>query len=333
MKLRLGVVGLGSAWESRHRPALRALVDRFEVRAICSDVAQQAERAAEEFNADAVDGFRSLSSRDDIDAVMLLSPTWYGPLPILAACDAGKAVYCASALDLDPDRAREVKSRVERSGVAFMAEFPMRHAPATLRLKELIATSLGQPRLLFCHGRLDSTASNGKPPKSNQRALMELVDWCGYIVGDSPSSVVGIAHEDAFGQADPDYVMMSLDFSSDSGPGNAPVAQVSCGRYLPTNWPEAIAFRPPADMQVCCERGVAFIDLPANLVWFDDAGRHMESLDSERPVGEQLLSQFHRAVTSLIRKMGDLEDAYRALATVRAAVQSFEQGRRIGLEF
>ena len=34
-----------------------------------------------------------------------------------------------------------------------MAEFPRRHAPATLRLKELIATRLGQPRLLFCHQR------------------------------------------------------------------------------------------------------------------------------------------------------------------------------------
>ena len=26
MKLRVGVLGLGSAWESRHRPALRALL-------------------------------------------------------------------------------------------------------------------------------------------------------------------------------------------------------------------------------------------------------------------------------------------------------------------
>ena len=333
MKLRLAVVGLGNAWESRHRPALRALVDRFEVRAICSDVARQAEQAATEFEADAVDGFRSLSTREDIDAVMLLSPTWYGPLPILAACDAGKAVYCASALDLDPDRAREVKGRVERSGVAFMAEFPMRHAPATLRLKELIATSLGEPQLLFCHGRLHADPINGRAGRSNLRAVMELVDWCGYVVGRKPTSVMGIAHQDQTQQTESDYVMMSLDYSMGGGPGHGPVAQLSCGNYLPTNWPEAIAFRPPADLQVCCERGVAFIDLPSNLVWFDDAGRHLESLDSERPVGEQLLSQFHRAVTSLVRKMGDLEDAYQALATVRTAMQSFEQGRRISLDF
>ena len=34
-----------------------------------------------------------------------------------------------------------------------MAELPRRHMPATLRLKELIATRLGEPQLLFCHLR------------------------------------------------------------------------------------------------------------------------------------------------------------------------------------
>ena len=35
MRLRVGIVGLGSQWESRHLPALRSLADRFEVRGIC----------------------------------------------------------------------------------------------------------------------------------------------------------------------------------------------------------------------------------------------------------------------------------------------------------
>jgi hypothetical protein len=82
---------------------------------------------------------------------------------------------------------------------------------------------------------------------------------------------------------------------------------------------------------VCCERGVAFIDLPANLVWFDAAGRHMESLDSERPVGERLLMHFYRAVTSLLRKTDDVEDAYRALSIVLSSRKSFDTGQRIYL--
>jgi predicted dehydrogenase len=69
------------------------------------------------------------------------------------------------------------------------------------------------------------------------------------------------------------------------------------------------------------------------LTWFDEAGRHLESLDSERPVGEQLLMIFHRAVTSLVRKISDLEDSYRALAVLQAARQSMAELRRIPLDF
>ena len=84
-------------------------------------------------------------------------------------------------------------------------------------------------------------------------------------------------------------------------------------------------------MQVSCERGIAFVDLPSTLIWFDEAGRHQESLDAERPVAEQLLTQFHRAVTSLVRKTTDLEDAYRALRIVEEARRSHGEGRRVEL--
>ena len=161
MKLRVGLIGLGEAWETRHRPALRSLGDRLEVRAICDQVAHRAQQAAQEFNATAVDGFRALAQREDVDALLMLAEQWYGSLPILAACDAGKAVYCAVTPQLEPGEALRLKKRVEESGIAFMAEFPRRQSPATLRLKELIATQLGEPRLLFCHRRVpvkDGTA-------------------------------------------------------------------------------------------------------------------------------------------------------------------------------
>ena len=76
---------------------------------------------------------------------------------------------------------------------------------------------------------------------------------------------------------------------------------------------------------------MSFDLLPASLTWFDEAGRHLESLDSERPVGEHLLMQFYRGVTSLLRKVNDLEDAYRALSVVIAARESYYTGQRMVL--
>jgi predicted dehydrogenase len=133
---------------------------------------------------------------------------------------------------------------------------------------------------------------------------------------------------------DEDYRMMSLDFSSPGRhAGKGIVAQISSGYYMPQGWEEAVSFRPPPAMQVACEHGIAFIDLPAQVLWFDKAGRHQESLESERAVGELLLSHFHRSVTSLVRNPAGLEDAYRALVVVLAARRSHEEGRRITLSF
>lgn len=336
MKLRVGLVGLGEVWHQRHAPALRMLADRFEVRAVCDQVAHRAQQVASEFGAAAVDGFHALARREDVDALLVLGSTWYGALPILAACEAGKAVYCAAGIDLSLQDADLVRQRVEEAGIAFMTEFPRRYAPATLRLKELIATRLGSPRLLFCHQRSVTDtplvqAAARWPRPSGFRHLVELVDWCRYVVDREATFVSGIMHPSTGQRGEEDYQMMSLDFSDSGIPGSGAIAQISCGRYIPAHWQEAISYRPLPGLQVSCQRGVAFVDVPSTLVWFDEAGRHQESLESERPVGEQLLTQFHRAVTSLLRKTADLEDAYRSLYIVEQARRSQMEGRRIAV--
>ena len=127
--------------------------------------------------------------------------------------------------------------------------------------------------------------------------------------------------------------MMSLDFTpAENGtlaPGNGTLAQISCGYYMPRQWEEAVGFRPPAALQVACEKGIAFIDLPASLVWFDGVGRHQESLESDRPVGEHMLLQFHRKVTSLVRAVSGLDDTLKAMQIVQAAATSQTEGRRV----
>jgi len=339
LKLRLGLVGLGPSWAARHRPALRTLASRFELKAVCDPVAHRAEQVAAEFGARAVDGYRAVAAAEDVDALVILSARWFGPLPILAACEHGKAVYCGASVDIEAPEAAQLRERVRESGIAFMAEFPNRLAPATIRLQELIATRLGRPKLLLCNQRHtdelggNHASGNGSSARdANMRHLVEMVDWCRYIVGSEASSVVGASHNAAVSDEGEDYSLMTLDFSAAGQTGAGPLAQIACGRYVPSNLGEAAAFRRPADMQVICQSGIAFIDLPSTLVWFDAAGQHTEALDKDRPVGEQLLMHFHRAVSSLVRKTASLEDAYRAMSIVIAARRSHQQGQRIALD-
>jgi predicted dehydrogenase len=335
MKLRAGIVGLGSQWEQRYKPALRALADRFEIRGICEQVAHRAAKAAAEFGAVAVDGYRALAARDDIDVILYLTDQWCGSVPILAACEHGKAVYSAISFPVDVDEAELLRSRVDASGIAFMAELPRRHAPATVRLKELIATRLGAPRMLFCHRRVplgrSSSPSQPRDRASEARDLMELIDWCRYVAGMEPTSVVAVRHAETPGGDLDDYQMMSLDFTQQGRPGDGVIAQISCGYYMPERWEEAVGFRPPPGLQAVCSNGIAFVDLPTNLVWFDSFGRHQESLESDRPVGEHMLIQFHRTVTSLVRVVSGLDDTLRAMRIVAAAATSQSEGRRVTL--
>ena len=106
------------------------------------------------------------------------------------------------------------------------------------------------------------------------------------------------------------------------------VADLYHGRTVPRGWEEAENFRAPAELQVSCQHGVAFIDLPATLVWFDEAGRHVEKLDQDRPVGQQMLTLFHRCVTSLVRNIDSLEDSCRALRLMQAAEESLQDGEK-----
>ena len=70
------------------------------------------------------------------------------------ACTAGKAIYCGLPLAGNVPELESLIRRVDETGIAFMPEFARRCYPATLRLKELLATSLGPPGFLLGFSRL-----------------------------------------------------------------------------------------------------------------------------------------------------------------------------------
>ena len=116
MKLRVGLIGLGDAWQKRHAPAYARwpIVSRSAPFASRCGIGPSRPPTSSAPRPSTAIG--RLTRREDIDAVLMLSPQWYGALPILAACEAGKAVYCAAGLDLDAEEAQAIKRRVERGG-------------------------------------------------------------------------------------------------------------------------------------------------------------------------------------------------------------------------
>lgn len=334
MKLRVGVIGLGNGWEQRYLTALRALADRLDIRAVFEPVHCRAEAVLSHWGARRFDSFQLTCRNRRIDAVIVLDTYWYGPLPVLAACDAGKAVFLGRNVRLTLEDWEVVRGRVRESGVAFMAELPRRHAPATVRLKELIATRLGAPRLVFCYDRIPLQNKAGLQTRSEERDFpshaAELVDWCSFVMGRVATRVTGHIGRVPAGD-DSLYFGLTIDFAEPGAAQSGPLAVIDCAHSRWNSWRESLSYRPPPALKVVCERGVAFLDLPSTLVWFDEVGQHMEPLGQELSVTESMLMLFYRQVTSLVRRMGDAEDLCRATRVVAEAQRSDAEGRRIEL--
>jgi predicted dehydrogenase len=302
VRLRVGVIGLGRLWETRHKPSLVRLNDRFRVTAVYDPVFRRAELEAAQIGCAPCEGLAALVERSDVDVIYLLSRQWFGLHPIKLACAAKKPVYCALPLADDLAELETLARLVEQSGIVFMPEFARRCYPATLRLKELLATQLGPPRLVLGHTRLygfDRYAIPGPATQITPAALSidpgsYLLDWCCFVFQSQPSGLNGLRCEvlPKLEQCDQD-----ADFESfvATFPGGA-TAQVSYGRYHRALWGDASRFLPPPGFQIFAERGAAWLEMPDKIQWSSSAGSHEERLALEPTVGDILNDQFHRLV-------------------------------------
>ncbi len=303
LRLQVGVIGLGRLWETRHKPALLRLNDQFRVTAVYDSVFRRAELEAAQIGCAVCEGLSALVERPDVDVVYLLSRQWFGLHPIKLACAAGKPVYCALPLAGDLDELEDLAKQVEQSGIVFMPEFARRCYPATLRLKELLATRLGAARLVIGHSRLygfDRYAMPGPTTQITPAPLFidpgsYLLDWCCFVFQSHPSALEGFRCQvlpaaEQSDQQDSDFESFVATF-----PGGA-TAQMSYGRYHRAAWGDASRFLPPPGFQVFAERGAAWLEMPEKILWSSSAGIHEERLPMEPTVGDVLSDQFHRLV-------------------------------------
>ncbi|APW59402.1 Gfo/Idh/MocA family protein [Paludisphaera borealis] len=302
LPLRIGVIGLGRLWETRHKPSLARFHDRFRVTAVYDQVYRRAEIEAAQLGCTPSAGLAELIERPDVDAVYLLSPQWFGLHPVHLACAASKPIYCALPLSDDLAELELLVKRVEESGVVFMPEFARRCYPATLRLKELLATTLGPSRLVIGHSRLFGFDRYAVPGPTTQVVPVPLtidpgsylLDWCSFLFQAPPESISSarsvVLPPEQGANAEADFESFTAEF-----PGGA-AAQISYNRYHRTAWGEASRFLPPAGFQVFAERGAAWLEMPDRIQWWDSTGTHEERLPLEPTVGDVLNDQFHRLV-------------------------------------
>ena len=138
----VGVVGCGGI-SGVHIPVLMNLKG-VELRAVCDIRPERAQKAAEKSGADIAESFEALLSRDDIDAVHILTPHYLHAPMAIAALKAGKHALTEKPMATTLADARAMIDAAEHSHEARLGViFQNRYNPATQALKALIAS--GKP--------------------------------------------------------------------------------------------------------------------------------------------------------------------------------------------
>jgi predicted dehydrogenase len=141
-KIRVGIVGANPSRgfaSIAHIPALKALPE-FEITAICTTRQDSAETAARHFAVPlAFSDAEKLARHPDVDLVTVSVKVPDHYLPVMAAIEAGKHVYCEWPLGRDADEAVRMLDAARRKGIRHAVGLQGQMSPAICYAKDLIA--------------------------------------------------------------------------------------------------------------------------------------------------------------------------------------------------
>jgi predicted dehydrogenase len=276
-------------WDESCREAVQQAANRLVVRAVYDVVPAKAEQVAKERAAAIAPSLTNLFERSDVDAVIVLETAWQDWYALDLACRFHKPTLLFGPWKNDVPRLEQAHRSARDAGVLLMAAFPRRHAPSTIRLRELLATKLGPPRSIAVK------IAGTEDPGCCQ--LVGLIDWCCSVLGRTPagitaSDVSDSAHRIVMQFAQPDKAA-SIDWQ-----------------------------RGEADesLQIECRDGTATIAGDREIVWKNGAQETRDSLASDRSSTEIILDQFCRRVVGGLVPVADLSDVLRSVRLAQTAL-------------
>lgn len=306
--VRIGIIGLGRAWEESYEPAIRRLDRRVQVAAVYDHVHRRAEQFCRRCpRARAIDGVIALIDAPHVDAILLLDSNWHGRALLHYACARRKPIHLAGDLGDDTAFIEHLHATSVLTGTTVMPELSWRYTPATTRLQELLATRLGPPRTV--HIRIDV-----RPPDVD-RVLPRAVDWCRYVCGARPVSVTSE-------ESQPSHRTVTLTLETSSGRTSA--ARIEIARASDQ------ATIPSALYRLECHQGSVEIETPTQLRWQSATASAVdECLSNDRSSHEVMLDHFCRRAVGGLIPVADLRDVHDSLTVLNAAGQSLKSGRPV----
>ena len=155
---RVALVGAGRIARLHAENAARH-VPRLRLVAVADPAPGLAPALAAPYGADALDDWRGLLDRGNVDALLLCSPSRLHPEQIVSAAEAGKHVFCEKPIAADVAAADQAVAAAEAAGIVLQVGYNRRFDRSFAALREAVASGrVGRPVLVRV------TARDPEPP-------------------------------------------------------------------------------------------------------------------------------------------------------------------------
>lgn len=140
MKIKVGVIGVGTVSQLMHLPILSGLRDLYQITAVSDVSPAQLDYIAKTYNATAYASPYDLVKDPEVEAVFVCSPDQYHAEYALAAMEAGKHVFVEKPVTLCiEDLEKLIAAQEAHPELICMVGYMRRYGQGFLKCKELLA--------------------------------------------------------------------------------------------------------------------------------------------------------------------------------------------------
>jgi predicted dehydrogenase len=182
-KLRLGVIGIGYAWDRLHYPALQKLTEQYEIVAVCNKTISKAQGFAQSIGLpqeNIYDDYVKLLEQDDIDVVDILVPISENFEIVEAAILAGKNIIAEKPFASTPKAASMLIQLKDKHHVKIMVAENFRYDEGNKIIKDCISNGTIGEVMYFIQ---NTAADFEKDMKENTFAAKEWRQHPDFIGG------------------------------------------------------------------------------------------------------------------------------------------------------
>jgi 1,5-anhydro-D-fructose reductase (1,5-anhydro-D-mannitol-forming) len=160
-------VAMLSGWHVHARDYAKQItqIEDTRITAVWDEQPERGRKWAEELGAAFEEDLHTLLKREDVDAVIVDTPTNMHTEVMIAAANAGKHIFTEKVMALTVKECEAIADAVRKAGVKFCISFPHRTLPANLFAKKAVEEKwLGEITLLRVRNAHNGAVADWLPP-------------------------------------------------------------------------------------------------------------------------------------------------------------------------